>query len=92
MQGFRRQRRLKSPLADHERQATPPQAEPLLDEVMAAYRTGDLPRAWSAFLAFFEHPARNELAARIDGLCLRLRDSEVPAAGWRLNPLPLCSE
>ena len=98
-------------VAANAQQTTPPQAEPLLDEVMAAYRTGDLPGAWSAFLAFFEHPARNELrldtfaacfygngcprpgavgrilgkpraelAARIDGFCPRLRDSEVPAA------------
>ena len=42
-------------------QATPPLAEPLLDEVMAAYRAGDLNGAWEAFRAFFDHPARNDL-------------------------------
>ena len=42
-------------------QQASPAAEELLDEVVAAYRIGDLRVAWDAFASFLEHPSRNEL-------------------------------
>ena len=48
-------------LASNAQPASPPTAEALLGEVIAAYRTGDLQGAWDAFASFFDHPSRNEL-------------------------------
>ena len=60
-------------------QVTPPSAEPLLDEVMAAYRAGDLASVWSAFAAFFEHPLRNDL--HIDAFSACFYEQQCPQPG-----------
>lgn len=60
-------------------QATPPLAEPLLDEVMAAYRAGDLAGAWDAFAVFFEHPSRNDL--HVDAFAACFYDKRCPQPG-----------
>ena len=69
-------------------QATPRQAGPLLDEVMAAYRTGDLSGAWNAFTAFFEHPARNELHINAFAACFYEQRCPQPGALARILGKP----
>ena len=75
-------------VAVNAQQTTPPQAEPLLDEVMVAYRTGDLTSAWSAFLAFFEHPARNELRLETFAACFYSQRCPQPGAVGRILGKP----
>ena len=66
-------------VAVNAQEATPPLAEPLLDEVMAAYGAGNLTGAWSAFAAFLEHPARNDL--HVDAFSACFYDQRCPQPG-----------
>ena len=61
-------------------QAPPPSAEALLRQVIATYRVGDLQGAWNAFLAFFEHPSRNELHINAFTDCFYDRQCPQPGA------------
>ena len=61
-------------------QPPPPSAEALLRQVIATYRVGDLQGAWNAFLAFFEHPSRNELHINAFTDCFYDRQCPQPGA------------
>ena len=66
-------------VAANAQQANAPSAEDLLGEIIASYRMGDLPEAWGNFLAFLEHPSRNDL--HIDAFARCFYDQQCPQPG-----------